>query len=138
MKTIKEIKATKKSILIYNEKEELVLNKNNVQTDELVFGLLDNAKDSDVIEIFEDDEILTVILNTKKESNNNTGKQTIKEIKKGDFFTLKEISLPKESQVYIKGDYDKSTKTYSCYKFSDVNSERFFKGSKEVYTGFTF
>lgn len=136
MKTIKEIKATEKSILIYNEKREIVLNENNVQTDELVFALLDNAEDSDVIEIFEDDEVLTVVLNTKKESNSNA--KTIREIKKGDFFTLKEIAEPKESQVYIKGDYDKSTKTYSCYKFSDVNNERFLKGSKEIYTGFTF
>jgi uncharacterized alpha/beta hydrolase family protein len=63
---------------------------------------------------------------------------TIKDIKKGDYFTLKEIAEPKESQVYIKGDYDKSSKTYSCIKFSDVKSERFIKGDKVVFTGFTF
>lgn len=62
----------------------------------------------------------------------------IKDIKKGDYFTLKEILDPKESQVYVKGDYDKASKTYSCFKFSDINSERFFKGDKEIYTGFTF
>lgn len=63
---------------------------------------------------------------------------TIKDIKKGEYFTLKDIAEPKESQVYVRGEYDKSSKSYSCYKFSDVNSERFFKGSKVVFTGFTF
>ena len=62
----------------------------------------------------------------------------LKEIKKGDYFTLKEIAEPKESQVYIKGDYDKASKTFSVCKFSDVNSEKFLKSTKEVFTGFTF
>jgi hypothetical protein len=62
----------------------------------------------------------------------------IKELKKGDFFTLKPIETPSENQVYIRGDYDKSSKSYSAVKFSDMNAERFFKGTKEVYTGFTF
>lgn len=59
-------------------------------------------------------------------------------LKNGDFFTLKDISEPTESQVYIKGDYDRSSNTYSCIKFSDINSERSFKGNKEVFTEFTF
>lgn len=63
---------------------------------------------------------------------------TIKEIKKGDYFTLKPIEEPKESQVYVRGEYDRSEKKYSCYKFSDTNAERFFAGTKEVYTDFIF
>lgn len=62
----------------------------------------------------------------------------IKELKQGDFFTLKPYDEPKESQVYIRGEYDKSTKKYSCVKFSDVNCERLLAGNKEVYTDFTF
>ena len=62
----------------------------------------------------------------------------LREIKKGDYFTLKEITELKESQVYIKGDYDKASKTFSVCKFSDVNSERFIKADKQVYTEFTF
>ena len=62
----------------------------------------------------------------------------LKDIKKGDWFTLKEIAEPKESQVYIKGDYDKASKTFSVCKYSDTNSERFLKGTKEVFTEFTF
>lgn len=62
----------------------------------------------------------------------------IKELKKGDYFTLKFIEEPKDSQVYVKGDYDRESKTYACYKFSDTNSERFFKGGKEVFTDMIF
>lgn len=65
---------------------------------------------------------------------------TLKELKKGEYFVLKSLgeTEAKESQVYVKGDYDRSQKKYSCYKFSDVNQERFFKSSKEVFTDFIF
>lgn len=63
---------------------------------------------------------------------------TIKELKKGEYFTIKPIAEPKESQVYVRGEYDRSEKKYSCYKFSDICAERFFKGDKEIYTEFIF
>lgn len=63
---------------------------------------------------------------------------TVKELKKGDWFTLKDIEYPKESQVYIRGEYDRGSKTYSCIKWNDMNEERFFKGTKKVFTEFTF
>lgn len=63
---------------------------------------------------------------------------TIKELKKGEFFTIKPIENPTEKQVYIRGDYDRSTKKYSCGRFDDICYEREFKGDKVVYTGFTF
>ena len=59
----------------------------------------------------------------------------LKELKKGDFFKLRDSDT---ATVYVKGEYDRSTKTYSCFKFEDVNDERFFKGSKKVFVGFTF
>lgn len=59
----------------------------------------------------------------------------LKELKKGDFFKLKDSDT---ATVYVKGEYDRSTKTYSCFKFEDVNAERFLKGSKKVFVGFTF
>ena len=62
----------------------------------------------------------------------------IKELKKGEFFTLKSIDNPKESQVYIRGDYDRSEKKYDCGKFSDICYSRMFDGNKVVYTDFTF
>lgn len=62
----------------------------------------------------------------------------LKELKKGDFFTLKPIELPCSNQVYVRGGYDKSTKDYSCTKYNDTCVERFLKGDRLVYVGFTF
>lgn len=62
----------------------------------------------------------------------------IKDIKKGEFFTLKPIEYPTDMQVYIKDEYDRSEKKYSCYKYGDVCFSRSFKADKVVYTGFTF
>lgn len=64
---------------------------------------------------------------------------TIKELKKGDFFTLRDYGeYPDEKKVYIREDYERTSKKYSCSKFSDYMHESFFKGSKIVYTDFTF
>lgn len=63
---------------------------------------------------------------------------TVKDLKKGEYFTIKMVENPKESQVYIRGEYDRSEKKYCCGKFSDISESRMFKGDKEVYTEFTF
>lgn len=63
---------------------------------------------------------------------------TLKELKKGDFFTKKNIENPTENQVWIKGDYDRATKKFSIIRFSDMNDEQMMAGNKEVYTEFTF
>lgn len=62
----------------------------------------------------------------------------IRELKRGVYFTLKEIAEPKENQVYIKGDYNRATKRFSCTCFSDCNNEKFVDSNKEVYTDFVF
>ena len=62
----------------------------------------------------------------------------LKELKKGDFFTLKEIEYPEDRQVWVRGDYERSEKKYSCYKFWDTNHESFKKGTTKVWTDFTF
>ncbi len=62
----------------------------------------------------------------------------LKELKKGDFFTLKNIAYPKENQVYIKGYYVFNDKYYICHAFNDINKFKYFKGDKEVFTNFTF
>lgn len=59
-------------------------------------------------------------------------------LKRGDFFTLKPYENPNEMQVYVKGAYDRSSKEYSCYKFGDINYERFFSPFRKVYIDFTF
>ena len=63
---------------------------------------------------------------------------TLNKIKRGAWFTLKPIEEPTENQVLIRGDYDRATKTFSCYYFGDVNRERFIKASRKVYTDFIF
>lgn len=62
----------------------------------------------------------------------------LKNLKKGEYFTLRPISNPKESQVYIRGEYDRYEKKYECIQFSDMCSTRYIKGDKEVYTDFIF
>ena len=62
----------------------------------------------------------------------------VRELKKGEFFTLKPIAEPKESQVFIRGDFSKCDKKYECTKFSDFCSLRLLKGDTVVYTDFIF
>lgn len=63
----------------------------------------------------------------------------IRELKKGDFFTLKPIEEPRESQVYIYDGYDRSARKWCGLKWSDfLGNGRLFKGDTVVYTDFTF
>lgn len=62
----------------------------------------------------------------------------VKKLKKGEFFTRKPLAEPKESQVWIRGDYDRETKKYECVRFSDCCSFCYLDGNKEVFTEFTF
>lgn len=67
---------------------------------------------------------------------------TIKALKVGEFFTLKpyddtENEVPSRL-VWVRGEYDKGSKTFSCYKFDDINHESFFKGSRIVYSDIYF
>ena len=58
----------------------------------------------------------------------------IKNIKQGEFLVRK----PDAKTVYIRGQYDRSSKSYSCIAFDDMNKEIFIKASKTVFVGFTF
>lgn len=40
--------------------------------------------------------------------------------------------------VWVRGEYDRSTRTYSVVKFDDMNRESFRKGTTEVLVGFIF
>ena len=62
----------------------------------------------------------------------------IKEMRKGAFFTKKLIDEPKESQVWIRGDYDRSQRKYECQRFDDSNKFCYLDGDREVYTEPTF
>ena len=62
----------------------------------------------------------------------------LRDLKKGEFFTLKPIEEPKDSQVFVKDEYDRSEKKFWCGKFSDICEGKFLSGDRIVYTGFTF
>lgn len=65
-------------------------------------------------------------------------KETIlKNVKQGDFFTLKPIPEPNEKQVWIKGGYNRSDRDYTCERY-DGGGERFFKANRKVYVDFYF
>ena len=59
---------------------------------------------------------------------------TLKTLKNGDYFKRKLDS----KKVYVKSDYDKSLKKFSCYDFNDVNSELFLKSNTIVFIDFEF
>ena len=62
----------------------------------------------------------------------------LRELKEGEYFTLKPYAEPKDNQVYIRGEYDRSERRYCCGKFSDISYSRLLKGDTEVFTDFTF
>lgn len=62
----------------------------------------------------------------------------LKDIKPGKWFTLRNIPEPKETQVYIKREYDRAEKKYWCEKWWDVSDGRYFSGDREVYVDFIF
>lgn len=43
-----------------------------------------------------------------------------------------------ERKVYIRGEYDRTSKRYSVCKYCDVNDERFMRGDRLVWVGFCF
>jgi hypothetical protein len=64
----------------------------------------------------------------------------LKELKRGEYFTRKSLHEheAKPSQVYIKEDYNRSTKKYWCQKWDDISRGIELNGDTEVYTDFTF
>lgn len=65
-------------------------------------------------------------------------KVKVKELKKGDYFTRREVKYPIEEQVFVRGEYDRSERLYLCTRFSDINSWILIKGDTEVFTDFVF
>lgn len=48
------------------------------------------------------------------------------------------LSESETAPVWIRGEYVRSEKKYSCTKFDDINHENWFKGSREVFIDFEF
>lgn len=54
----------------------------------------------------------------------------LRQIKEGEFFRL---SKSESAPVWVRGYYERSEKSFECYKYDNVNHETFFKGSRSVY-----
>ncbi len=59
---------------------------------------------------------------------------TLRNVKPGDYLQRKANS----KAVYIKGAYDKATKSFSCVNVEDICREIFIKADKLVFVGFTY
>ena len=62
----------------------------------------------------------------------------MKDLKIGEFFTLKKVKEPKESQVYVRDEYDRSERKYWAKKWSDISAGKYISGDTRVYTEFVF
>lgn len=61
--------------------------------------------------------------------------KTICELKKGDFFRLRESDT---APVWVRDEFLPVVKKFSTHKFDDVNHERLLSGDAKVFIGFTF
>lgn len=57
----------------------------------------------------------------------------IKNIKAGEY-----VRLSENGPVWIRGDYDRRSKTYELYRFDEIGHSIYRKGSALAYYGFTF
>ena len=62
----------------------------------------------------------------------------LKDVKKGMFFTKKDVAFPSDNQVFIRGEYDRSARRYACTRFSDCSDVQYLSGDKVVFCDFTF
>lgn len=66
-------------------------------------------------------------------------KRKIKDLKRGDYFTL---LLQLKSPTFLRYGLEENTflrlNAYSTYKWENINHEVIQRGDKEVYTDFTF
>ena len=60
--------------------------------------------------------------------------QAIKTVKQGEYIKRKQDA----KKVYIRGEYCRISKAYSCTDADDINREIFIKGDKLVFVGFEY
>ena len=59
---------------------------------------------------------------------------SIKSVKPGEYIKRKADA----QTVYIKGAYDRASRSFSCVDADDINREIFIKADKPVFIGFTY
>jgi hypothetical protein len=70
----------------------------------------------------------------KNAGQNAPGLYPISSLKKGEFFKRK----PDARKVYVKGDYDRSERTYTGMDTEDISRAIYLKGTTRVYVGFDY
>lgn len=65
-------------------------------------------------------------------------KVPLRKVKRGEWFAKKPLDTPAENQVWVRGEFDRSSGKISCYAWADVCKEQFINPSKEVYVDFIF
>jgi hypothetical protein len=70
----------------------------------------------------------------KNAGQNTPGLYPISSLKKGEFFKRK----PDARKVYVKGDYDRSERTYTGTDTEDISRAIYLKGTTRVYVGFDY
>lgn len=63
---------------------------------------------------------------------------TLKQVKVNQFFTLVPCEEPSEGIVWIRGNYNRSTKKYECNKFVDIYNFHEFSPNRIVFVDFIF
>lgn len=58
----------------------------------------------------------------------------INQVKSGDYI----MRTATAKTVYIRGDYDRASKSYECTDTNDMNRSIFIKSGKMVFIGFTY
>ncbi len=59
---------------------------------------------------------------------------TIKTAKPGEYIKRKADA----KTVYIKGAYDRETKSFECTNVDDINKQIYIKADKTIFIGFTY
>jgi hypothetical protein len=65
---------------------------------------------------------------------NNMQNITLRNVKPGDYVKRKSDAV----KVYIKGDYDRATKSFELKDVEDINRCVYVKADKAVFIGFTY
>lgn len=59
----------------------------------------------------------------------------LRKVPQGGFFRL---SSSETAPVWVRDEYDRTSRKYLAYKYDDVNHDALMKGSRKVYVGFIF
>ena len=59
-------------------------------------------------------------------------------LKKGDFFRIVTKNGKVGKATYTKGEFDRSSKAYSCIDYEDISHEKFLKPTQQITTEFIY